>query len=272
MKAPRFDTDGECQICGGSVRMGLAELFDQPNRLCYHHECSVCGFVRILSNDWDYRTEGFTESSTLGPRVGQEHHRGREFHMAMMGTELLARNDLDVLILGAGLSVDWKHIDELDSVRSVTTADLDNFSGCPNFVTLDGRGDRRYDIVLACEVVEHLTDPAAQIADLCADVAADGLAILSTNIYDGTDLGQHLYAFIPGHVSYYTPEAMICLAEQNGMEVDFRIPRVAVEMAGPRKRYVLLSKSPEVIAQTGRYFSSRWYAPSESNPKLPGGP
>jgi len=263
MKSPRIRAASECVVCGSPVRFASTTWHKNPDRFCYIHECSMCGFVHVLKNDWDYVEEGFTESSSVGPRVGQENHFGREFHMASMAVDILDRGELDVLILGSGRSVDWRHISELPQVASVTTSDLENFNGSKSFVALDERGERTFDIVVACEVVEHFVKPREYMADLCNDVNDTGLAVLSTNIYDGSDLSRHWYPFIPGHVAYYTPDAMIYLADENDMYVDFRMPKVSVEMAGTRKRYVLMSRNEAVIDHAGDYFAKHSFAPSE---------
>lgn len=263
MKTPRIKTRSDCVICDAPVRFASTNWHRNKNRMCYIHECAMCGFVHVLRNDWDYSEEGFTESSSVGPRVGQEGHQGREFHMAAMGLDILGRNDVDVLILGSGRSIDWRHISERPEVRSVTTSDLENFNGCDLFVELDARGDRTYDLVLACEVAEHFTEPREHMRQLCDDVSENGLAVLSTNIYDGSDLGKQWYPFIPGHVSYYSPDALIHLAEANDMHVDFRMPKVSIEMAGLRKRYVLMSREKSVMSNANNYFAANRFAPSE---------
>lgn len=249
--------------CGADVRAGMTAWPNNPDRRCHYHECVECGFIRVLGNAWSFVSEGFLPGSRTGPRVGSDEHGGREFHMANLGLQMLPATTAEVLIVGAGNSLDWKHITALPGVGKVVTSDLENFNGSPNFVALDDRGRHSYDLVIACEVVEHFTEPATDMAALCADVAPEGLAVISTNIYDGSDLARHWYVYIPGHCSYYTPDAMIRLGEQNGMLVDFRVPEVALGAGGPRKRYVLMTRSPEVMERCNRYFSAHLWAPSE---------
>lgn len=254
-----------CVICAGPTIYRLVTFELEPEFQCHHEECTKCGFVRVLENPWDYAASGFErEDSTIGPRVGTADHRGREFHMAALAVAALQRDDLDVLIVGAGKSEDWRHIAALDEVRSVTTTDLENFCGSPNFVALDERPDDRYDLVIACEVAEHLGDPAADLGAMCRNARrGTGMVVLSTNLYDGTDLARHLYVFIPGHISYYTPESLAVIAAQNDMRIDFRLPKVALGVGGPRKRYVFLAADDPSLERLNEYFAANHLAPSE---------
>jgi hypothetical protein len=90
----------------------------------------------------------------------------------------------------------------------------------------------------------------------------DGLLVCSTNVYDGGNLNRHKYLFIKGHTSYYSPEALLHLARRNKVFVDFRLPAVSSRL-GPRKRYVLFSKSVTRMQDVAAYFGSHAYAPSE---------
>ena len=54
------------------------------------------------------------------------------------------------------------------------------------------------------------------------------------------------------------------MAAANDVHVDVRIPLVATGFAGPRKRYLLFTRSQAVMDAIARYFSTREFAPSES--------
>ena len=252
-----------CIVCDGPTKFHTATWPRNPDRRIFLNNCGVCGFVRVVDNPWNYAEKGFSDNSTSGPRVGTESRTGREFHMAMLGLELVAGGDVRVLILGAGLSRDWLHISRDERVASVTTSDLENFNESPDFLELDQQGSREFDLVIACEVLEHLANPCADFAQIFSNLSDRGVFVASTNIYDFSPIERHWYPYIPGHVSYHTAESLERLARASGLKVDFRVPLVATQRAGRRKRYVIFSSREEAMSAAANWFASNWYAPSE---------
>jgi hypothetical protein len=183
--------------------------------------------------------------------------------MAKLAVEVLRRNRTDVLIYGAGRSLDNVHIAKLPRVRRVAVGDLVRLRDEDDFVDTSQPATETFDVVVACEVIEHFVNPRADFPRLFGYLHRAGLLVCSTNIYDGGNLGQQGYIFGRGHVSYYSPEALRTIAKANGLHVDFRLPLAATGTAGPRKRYVLFSYSPHVMEAVSDYFGRTAYAPSE---------
>jgi hypothetical protein len=234
-----------------------------PHEVWTLHVCTGCGHVAHPGNTYDYRALHSIDEMPERARIGTAERQGREFNMARMAAEILARGDLDVLIYGAGRSLDNRHIAKLEGVRSVTISDIMRVRDDDAFIESDQPAPRRFALVVASEVVEHFLDPRAELKHLLSFVEDDGLLICSTNILDGTDLAKQFYAFIPGHTSLYSAHSLGLLARENGYLIDFRLPLVATGYAGLRKRYVLMSRSPEVMAAVAEYFGSHAFAPSE---------
>jgi SAM-dependent methyltransferase len=184
--------------------------------------------------------------------------------MARMATDILGRDRLDVLVYGVGRSFDNRHIAGLPTVRHVAIADVMRLRDEVDFIDSNLPASRRFDIVLASEVVEHFEDPHADFARLLEFVEDDGLLVCGTNLYDGGRLERQHYLFINGHTSYYSTGSLARIANANGALVDIRIPEVATGYGGPRKRYVLLTRSTAVRDAIARYFETHEYAPSES--------
>ena len=226
--------------------------------------CRICGHVGNPENTHDYRDYEQIEKLAEGGRIGTPERPGREFHMASMAIDILGRDDVEVLVFGAGRSFDNHHIAALPQARNVAIADVMQLRDDAEFIDLNLPAPRRFPVVVASEVVEHFVDPRTDFARLFDYVAPDGLLVCSTNLYDGGLLARQRYLFVSGHTSYYSRGSLARLAEENGYLVDFRVPLAATGYAGPRKRYVLLTQSTAVIVATARYFGSRRYAPSES--------
>ena len=225
--------------------------------------CERCEYLSNFDNTVDYSAFQSVEAFKLSARVGTSEHRGREFHMAQMGVDILARPGLQVMVFGAGRSLDYQHIGRLPSVERVVMSDVVELTSEADFINIVEGTDERFDLIIACEVVEHFTDPRTEFRRLFELLTPDGLLVCSTNIYDGGNFKKHNYLYLRGHVSYYSRRAIEHIARKSRIAVDFRIPAIAQEGAGPRKRYVLFTRSGENVQRTEQYFADREYAPSE---------
>lgn len=259
-----------CAVCGSVAAMvvtvsdATAAARSAPAKTFRVRICRVCGHVANPENTFDYRDYEQINKLTEAGRIGTPERPGREFHMASMAAEILGRDDLEVLVYGAGRSVDNAHIAALPQVRHVAVADVMRLRDDAEFIDANLPAPRRFAIVVASEVVEHFLEPRPDFARLFDFVEPDGLLVCGTNLYDGGSLANQTYIFVPGHTSYYTPGSLARIADENGYHLDIRVPLVATGYGGPRKRYLLFTKSPVVVEAIGRYFSTRPYAPSES--------
>jgi hypothetical protein len=260
-----------CAVCGSGsaalVTITDARSAGRPPRQARRFRvriCRACGHVGNPENTLDYRTYDGLDELTEAGRIGTPERQGREFHMASMAIDILERDDLEVLVFGAGRSFDNHHIAGLSPVRDVAIADVMRLRDDAEFIDANLPAPRRFMVVVASEVVEHFLDPRLEFVHLFGYVEPDGLLVCSTNVYDGGPLATQSYVFVPGHTSYYSARSLARIAEANGYLLDIRIPLVATGYGGPRKRYLLFSRSPAVIEAVGRYFSTRPYAPSES--------
>ncbi len=253
-----------CRACA-SVRVTVSQTAFryEPEKSFPVHVCANCGYVGNPGNLDDFTRYTAPEQLEMAPRVGTETKAGREYHMVAMGADILALGDLDVLLYGPGRSLDYRRIERLPAVRRVMLGDIVDLLGAPNFFDVRTTHDRRYDLVVASEVIEHFQHPPREFARLFRLVDKRGLLVCSTNVYDGGDLTRQAYLFIPGHTSYYSPLSLTKIAAKAGMYVDFRVPIAATTYAGPRKRYVLFTRSVDRLTDIGRYFGDHTYAPSE---------
>jgi hypothetical protein len=188
--------------------------------------------------------------------------------MGCMARDVLMRAAFEpksILIYGAGLSRDHAWLKkEYPDIR-VCICDLANFQQSTAYVPLESK--EQFDIVIACEVVEHFTDIEKDFFLLLSKVSDNGLVVLSTNISDGTAFSELAYPFVPGHTAYYSGRALMLIAKKfnQGLEVDFRVPQAALAQLGPRKRYVLIYRDRKVASAIADYFSKNLMAPSEKS-------
>jgi SAM-dependent methyltransferase len=255
------DDPSRCMVCR-SMKTELREL-TWGERTYPVRVCNSCRYVSNFDNTVDYTKFQSVDNFSLTTRVGTEESTGREFHMAKMGADILKRSGLRVMVFGAGRSLDYQHIARLDSVERVIMSDVVDLRGEADFINIAKGTSERFDLIIACEVVEHFPDPMTEFPRLFDLLAKDGLLICSTNIYDGRDLTKQRYLYLRGHVSYYGPRAIAEIARRSNILFDFRLPAIALGPAGLRKRYVLFTHSLSNLQKIAVYFGRVPYAPSE---------
>lgn len=271
---PEAPAQPPCQACGSGDVRGFTSTCKASGptlgkRLAFV-ECRSCGFVAAPENSYEFDSaddfRGNNAPDDRHGRVGTSERAGREFTMACMGKEILEHSGLpcaSILIFGAGLSKDHERLALAFPSLRIAVCDLDNFQGVTNFIRPDS--PECFDVVVACEVVEHFQNIASDFGGLISKVSGHGIGILSTNISDGSELSSLQYPFIGGHTAYYSGRSLLAISKRvdPALRVDFRAPEAALAQLGPRKRYVLLYASEDVGSAVAQYFSRHLMAPSE---------
>jgi SAM-dependent methyltransferase len=250
-----------CLVCG-SAKTRVREI-ERPKRTYEIRVCQSCKYVSNFANTVDYTKFQSVERFALTPRVGTAERPGREYYMAVMGADILRRSSLRVMVFGAGRSLDYQHIAKLPSVERVVMSDVVDLRGEADFINITKGTSQRFDLIIACEVVEHFTDPRTEFPRLFDLLTKDGLLVCSTNIRDGKKLETLNYLYLRGHTSYYSAKAIAEIARANRMLFDFRLPSIARSTGGRRKRYVLFTRSVDNLANIAEYFGRHAFAPSE---------
>jgi SAM-dependent methyltransferase len=252
-----------CLICGSAqFRQRHVTYVRDEKKSCEVRVCKTCGYVHMPGHV-ESRYQGKTEMEQLPAghsRLGTIDVPGREFHMAKMAVDILGGRSHDVLLYGAGRSLDNHHIAKLPEVRRVAVGDIMKVRDDAEFIDANNPPRKRFSVVVASEVIEHFRDPHEDFAKLFRLLKKDGLLVCGTNIYDGGNLAADRYIFYPDHTSYYTPQVLRRVANRAGVHIDFRSPLVG---QGMRKRYVLFSRSADVMENVAVYFGTEVYAPSE---------
>jgi hypothetical protein len=265
-----------CLVCRSRRLSGKTVTFAKnPAKELDVHTCLDCGYIHIPKavsfytglSTYDELHSPAAVTGTAISRAGTHEQPGREFHMAKMAIDILGRENIEVLVYGAGSSLDNQHIAKLEAVRHVAIGDIMKLRDDAEFVDANKPASRKFHVIVASEVVEHFRNPRDDFAKLFKFVKDDGLLVCGTSIYDGGKLSRDPYIFYTDHTSYYTPQVLRGIASDAGFHIDFRAPLIA---DGMRKRYVLFSKSPQVMESVACYFGVELYAPSEiARPRRP---
>jgi SAM-dependent methyltransferase len=256
--------EGACLVCHSSgVSRRQVQYRDQPRLRKTVNCCDRCGYVGIDEiGPSHYRAATSVDQlPTTKQRIGTEERPGREFQMARMALQILGRKRAqNVLVYGAGRSLDNLHIQRLPRVGTVAIGDIMKLRDDAPFVDVNNPGKERFSVVVASEVIEHFRDPWSDFANLLGLVTRQGLLICGTNVHDGRPkLERDRYIYYPDHTSYYSVASLRRIAEAMGFQVDFRFP----DGLARRKRYVLFTRSPAVLARAADYFGRVPLAPSE---------
>lgn len=97
--------------------------------------------------------------------------------------------------------------------------------------------DRRFDMVVSLEVIEHLSDPTAHLAELCRVTRAGGLLLLTTPNFDGLSrrlLGVRWRVIDPEHFGYFTPSTLWCAVRRAGYR-DVRVTSRSLDVLSWRR-------------------------------------
>ena len=224
-----------------------------------------CGLIRYPENLGGFSkkvSKETLEGNLRNLRNATDERPGREFFMAEMGMEIVSKHNASVSFFGSGLNTDHLWLKRKYPEITTKLVDLENMQEAENFEAIPVATPS--DVVVASEVIEHFTEPVEHFKSLLRLVKDDGILICSSNIYDGTDVSMHQYPFVPGHVAYWTPLALIKLASDMGCFVDFRTPAVGLTRGGPRKKYIIFYKSTQNMFRTSLYFGTHMHAPSEA--------
>lgn len=241
--------------------------------------CLDCGYSYCRENYKDYIKLGADTISSPENylRVGDGLRPGREFYMAREAIDILRDTDFflpqeakeklnrkkfKVLIFAPGNSLDHELLRKLDSVAECKITDLENFQKSSHFVPLETR--ESFDVVIACEVVEHFTRPRKEFGNLFRYLNRTGILVVSTNIRKDEDFSERTYPFLYGHTSYYSGKSFIFLAEMNGLLIDFRTPiGPTFNLKSKIKNFTYMTRSQDSYRSLQNHFSIKSYPECE---------
>ncbi|MBX3746970.1 MAG: class I SAM-dependent methyltransferase [Verrucomicrobiae bacterium] len=243
-------------MCGAiaNTRTGYGRLF---------LECGQCGF--IWSHDypeWLAKRGMGLRGSWGGPERGGErddyivrllyhHFPEKRIMLFGVGTTLVFRvlleEGLDVLGVDVSRAVVQFRREEFGS-RFIHTTDLKAVG-------------RKFDIITACEVIEHLHRPRQWFRLLNRCLQDDGVIAGCTNLYPGSgpiEDGQKVgYMSLGGHVAYWSERSLTNAFAQIGLTALFfeiicpgsSKPDLLYQSLFPNKRLFFATRNTKVIEQ-----------------------
>jgi hypothetical protein len=213
-----------CQVCFGPATK-LRVLRDPHSaRTLAVRICDRCGYVEVPESIDD------DEAAPIAPVTASVR---RERAMSKLGADVLGRPDVSVLAIS-------EHPEVLESDQPETGP---------------------YDVVVAADVIDRFEDPLVDFAKIFRLLDNRGVLICSSTIHDGGAMSGRRHVFGRGRGSYFTPQSLRRVASVHNVRVDFRLPPPSSK-SGSRRRYVIFTRSPDVMAAVTDYFARNRHAPS----------
>jgi SAM-dependent methyltransferase len=216
-----------CKICGSETKLSFSlpsskltghDIPNEPDD-CPYFECTVCHFLFAQIHDNVDNTKIYDEhywdnqDPDWGGRVQQT------LRLVLMGNKLLGLNpwELRVLDFGCGMGTFVEASRKELQMQTWGTDIIRPKFGLDWYLPNPPEGD--FDIIVSCEVLEHLPDPYEILSKAKKYLKPGGVLAFQTAQYDPAACDRTWWYLGPanGHISLYSKDAFDVLAERLGV-------------------------------------------------------
>lgn len=207
-----------CKLCGShaSLKFGLPynkkanhAIPDEPDD-CWYYQCDTCDFLFTPAIDDDDHTEIYDETYWNNQDPDWYGRVGETLRLVSVANELLGKKleDLDILDFGCGIGgfLDMSH--RSFQLNTWGTDIIPPKVGKEWF--LKDLGGRKFDVITACEVIEHLPNPRSIFEFIRAHLKSPGVFAFQTALWDPSSLDRNWWYLGPhnGHISLYSRKGL----------------------------------------------------------------
>lgn len=216
-----------CKICGAPTRIAFSlphsKLTGQPIPEvaddCPYYECTRCEFLFCTQHDTADHAALYDEDYWANQDPDWHGRIGQTLRLVLLSNYLLQKNPSEIKVLdfgcGMGCFVDSARRDL--QMQAFGTDLIRPKFGLDWYVAQPATA--AYDIVVACEVIEHLERPMNAFADIARTLKRPGVFAFQTAYYDPKACDRSWWYLGPanGHISLHSARSLQSAAEQLGV-------------------------------------------------------
>ena len=216
-----------CKICGGlaKLRFGLPyskktghPIPNEPND-CWHYLCEDCDFLFTDALDINQDHTSIYDENYWNNQDPDWYGRVSEtFRLVAFSNELLKSklDSVEILDFGCGIG-GFVEVMRKSLGMNVWGTDIIPPKVGTEFFIPD-LGKRKFDIIVSCEVIEHLSDPQSIFRKIRKHLKPRGVFAFQTAHWTSRELNRDWWYLGPnnGHISLYSEQALTRLFNDLG--------------------------------------------------------
>jgi SAM-dependent methyltransferase len=207
----------QCKICGSTAKETFhipsskytgKEIPNEPDD-CIYYQCVKCNFCFTDILDNIDHTQVYDKNYWEGQDPDWSGRVNQSLRLVMLANSLLNKDpsNLDILDFGCGMGT-FIEAGRKQLQMNIWGHDIIE----PKFGTdyfLKELPKNKFDVIISCEVIEHLPFPVEIITDIIQSLKPGGVFAFQTALYDPKGEKRNWWYVGPanGHISFYSKEA-----------------------------------------------------------------